>query len=87
MTMVGSFLDCSGMTPTRLREEVSLDESTSEGTRQLVRMLLELEHSRGRAVSHMLSSAITLDCNVKLVRHDSILPSLTLPSALATEAY
>ena len=28
-----------------------------------------------------------LDCNVKLVRNGSILPSITLPSALAMEAY
>ena len=35
----------------------------------------------------MLSSAITLDCNVKLVQRDVLLPSLMLPFALATEAY
>ena len=74
--MVGSFLDCSGVTSTRFLEEVSLNEGTSEGTRQLVGMLLELEHSRGRAVGHLLSSTITLDCNIKLVRCGSLLPSI-----------
>ena len=50
-------------------------------------MLLELEHSRGWAVGHLLSSAIILDCNVNLVRHGALLPFLMLPSALATEVY
>ena len=50
-------------------------------------ILLDLESSRGRAVGHVLSSVITLDCNVKLVRHNALLPSLALRSALATEAY
>ena len=36
---------------------------------------------------HLLSSAIILDCNIKLVRCNVLLPSLALPSALATEAY
>ena len=85
--MVGSFLDCSGVTSTRLLEEASLNEGASEGTRQVVGTILELEHSRERAVSHLPSSTIMLDCNVKLVRHGSILPSITFPSALATEAY
>ena len=87
LTMVGSFLDCSGATLTHLVEEASRNEGTSEGTRQLVRTVLELEHSRGWAVGHLLSSAIMLDCNVKLDRHGSLLPSMALPSALATEAY
>ena len=49
--------------------------------------LLELECSRGRAVGHLLSGAITMDCNMKLLYQHSLLPSLMLPSALATEAY
>ena len=32
LTMVGSFLDCSGVTLTRLLQEASYDESASEGT-------------------------------------------------------
>ena len=71
----------------RLIEETSLDETASEDTRPLVGTLLEFDRSIGRAVGHLLSSTIMLDCNVKLVRHGSILPSITLPSALATEAY
>ena len=50
-------------------------------------LVLELECSRGRAISHLLSSAIMLDCNIKLVRRNLLLPSMVLPSALATEAY
>ena len=65
--MVGSFLDCSGMTSTRRLEETILEENASEGTYQLIGMPLELEHSRGRAVGHLLSSTITMDCNIKLV--------------------
>ena len=61
LTMMGYFLDCSSTTSTCLLEEVSHDEGTSEGTRQLVRMLLDLERSRGQVVGHLLSSAITLD--------------------------
>ena len=36
LTMVGSFLDCSGVTLPRLLEEVSLNEGVSEGTRQFM---------------------------------------------------
>ena len=36
LTMVGSFLDCSGVTSTCLFKEVSRNEGASEGTRQLV---------------------------------------------------
>ena len=46
-----------------------------------------MERSRGRAVSHLLSSAIMLDCNMKLVRRNMLIPSMALSSALATEAY
>ena len=79
---MGSFLDCSGATLTHLLEEVILNEGASEGTCQLVGMLLELERSRGRAVGHLLSRANIMDCNLKLIRH-----YVLLPSALATEAY
>ena len=78
----GSFLDCSGTTSTHLLEEAILEGGASIGTCQLVETLLELEGSRGRAVSHMLSSAITIDCNKKLICRNAL-----LPSALATEAY
>ena len=40
VTMVGSFLDCSDATSTRLLKEVSCDESASEGTQQMVGILL-----------------------------------------------
>ena len=87
LTMVGSFLDSSGVTSTRLLKEMSCYEGASEGTRQLVGTLLDLGNSSSRAVDHLLSSAITLDCNVKLVQRSVLLPSLALPSALATEIY
>ena len=35
----------------------------------------------------LLSSAITMDCNIKLFRRGALLPSMMLPSALATEVY
>ena len=44
--------------------------------------LLELEHFRGWAVSHLLSSVIMMDCNLKLIHHGAL-----LPCSLATEAY
>ena len=50
-------------------------------------MLLELECLRGQAVGHLLSGVIITDCNMKLLHRQSLLPSLMLPSALATEAY
>ena len=34
-----------------------------------------------------MSSAITMDCNLKLIHHNALLLSMMLPSALATEAY
>ena len=48
MTMIGSFLDCSGTTSTRLRllKEAILEEGASEGTCRLVGTLLELERSQ-----------------------------------------
>ena len=35
----------------------------------------------------VVSIAITMDCDMKLLHRNLILPSLMLPSALATEAY
>ena len=64
-----------------------LEDCTSEGTCRLVRTLLGLEHSWGRAVGHLLSEVITMECNMKLLHRQSLLPSLILPSTLATEAY
>ena len=86
MTMI-TFLDCSGAISTRLLEEAMLEEGASEGTCRLVGTLLDLERSQGRAVGHLLSGAITMDCNMKLLRHHALLPSLSLPQALAMEAY
>ena len=64
-----------------------LEEGALEGTCRLVGMLLKLERSQGRAVGHLLSEAITTECNMKLLRRHVLLPSLSLPQALATEAY
>ena len=47
LTIVGSFLNCSVVTSNVHLEQASFDEGTLEGTRQLIRILLELEHSRG----------------------------------------
>ena len=44
MTIIGSFLDCSGATCTRLLKEAMLEESSLEGNYRLV-ATLELEHS------------------------------------------
>ena len=74
MTMIDSFLDSSGATFSHL---AMLEEGASEGTCRLVGTLLELEHSRGWAVGHLLSGVITRDCNMKLLRQQSLLPSLT----------
>ena len=87
MTMIGSFLDCLDATSTRLLEEAILEEGASEDTCRLVGMLLELECSRGQAVGHLLMGAITMHCNMQLLRQNALLPSLMLPSALAVEAY
>ena len=75
LTMVRSFLDCSGTTSTWLLQEASRDDGALESTRQLVGTLLDLERSRGRAVGHFVSSAITLDCKIKLVQRNALLPS------------
>ena len=61
-----------------------LEDGASEGTSQLVGTFLELEYSWGQAVSHLMSGVITTDCNMKLLRRQSLLPSLMLPT---TEAY
>ena len=86
--MVGSFLDCLGAMSIRLLlKEATLDEGTSEGTCWLIETLLEVECLRGGAVGHLLSSAITMDCNLKLIQRNALLPLMILPSALTTEAY
>ena len=87
LTMMYSFLYCSGTTSTHLLEEAILHEGTLEGSCWLVGMLLELDCSRVRAVSHLLSSTITMVCNLKLICCNALLPSMMLLSAQATEAY
>ena len=74
-------MEYSGATSTQFLEDVILDENVSEGTCRLVGMLLELECSSVWAVGHLLSIAITMDCNIKLIRRGALLPSV-----LATEA-
>ena len=88
LTMMGSFLDCLGAMSTCLLEEVILDKGALEGTCQLVGILLELQRSRGgQAVSHLLSSMIMMDCNLKFICRGALLPCMMLPCALATEVY
>ena len=73
--MIGSFLDCSGAVATQIRDEASQDTAASEDTIHL-ETLLDLEHSRGQMVGHLLNSAITMDCNLNLVRRHALLPTL-----------
>ena len=51
LTMIGSFLDCSGFSANSLLDEASRDPRASETTRQLVSALSGLEKSRGRRFS------------------------------------
>ena len=56
--------------------------------RQLVCALSGLsEKSWGKAAGHVLSGAIMLDANLKLIRPNAVLSSSSLPSALAKRAY
>ena len=87
LTLVGSFLDCSGRTATDLLEEASRDPATPASTKQLVDTLLDLERSRGRAVGHVLSGSVTMDANLKLLRRDAILSAASLPAGVARDAY
>ena len=88
LTMVGSFrlFQCNLASPPHGGE---WRQVLMRACRRACDSLLQCcnPHSRGSAVCHLLSRAIMLDCNVKLVRRGSILPSITLSSALATEAY
>ena len=47
LTLIGSFLDCSGFCANSLLDEGSKDAKASETTRQLVVALSDLEKSRG----------------------------------------
>ena len=86
LTLASSFLDCSGYSAIRLLQESSTDPEVSESTRQLVEALSSLEKSRGKAAGHLLSGAITLDANLKLVCHNTVLNSAALPDLVAREA-
>ena len=46
-----------------------------------------LERSRGKAIGHVMTAAITLDANIKLIRRHSVLSASSLPAALTKEAY
>ena len=47
LTVIGSFLACSGFSANRLLDEVSKDPAASETMRQIVGTLSDLEKSRG----------------------------------------
>ena len=87
LSMIRSFLDCSGFSANGLLDEASRDPVASETTRQLMCALSGLEKSRGKAGGHMLSAAITLDANLKLIRWNAVLSASSLPALLAKEAY
>ena len=87
LTMIGSFLDCSGYLVNSLLDEAVLDPEASETTRQLVCALSGLEKSQGKAARHVLSAAIILDAKLKLIRQNAVLSVSSLPDMLAKEAY
>ena len=87
LTLIGSFLDCSGFSANSLLDEATKDPGASETTRQLVVALSDLEKSRGRAAGHLLCGAITLDANLKLLRHNDVLSAASLSNTVAKEAY
>ena len=99
LTLICSFLDCSGYSANSLLDEAStdpgaslLDEAStdlgsSETMRQLMVALSVLEKSQGRATGHLLCGAITMDANLKLIRHNAVLSSAFLPKSVVKEAY
>ena len=71
LTMIGSFLDCLGFSANSLLYEVGQDPTASQTMRQLLGALSGLEKSRGKAAGHMLSAAIMLDTNLKLIQRSA----------------
>ena len=69
-----------------LLDEASWDPTALETTRQLVCALSGLDKSRGKAAGHVLSTAITLEANLKLIRQNAVLSASSLPAALTKEA-
>ena len=57
LTMIGSFLDCSGFSANSLLDDASKDFAVSKTMRQLVGACSDLEKSQGRAAGHVLSGA------------------------------
>ena len=78
--MISSFFDCSDFSANSLLDEASKDPAASETMKQLAGTL---EKSRGRAAGHVLSRAITLDANLKLIRCNAVLSAASLPNTLA----
>ena len=87
LTLISSFLDCSGFLANSLLEEASKDPLASKSTRQLVVALSDLEKSQGRVAGPRLCGDITLDANLKLIRRNSVLSSTSLLDLVVKEAY
>ena len=73
MTLASSFMDMTGAASGRIAVEALKDETLSQGARDTIQGMVDLEQSRGHTAFHLLSLALTFDANVKLLRRKAVL--------------
>ena len=83
LTLVGSFSDMAGTTASRVIDETLTDDSLSQQTRDVLNVLVDLDASRGNATFHTLLLSCTSDANVKLLRRQGVLDTMSLQPQLA----
>ena len=85
--VAASFLDVSGAAVSQLIQGLTQVADDPEQVRSIAKLLADLERSRGYATEHILTSAITADCNVKLVRRSALLSSAKLSESRRQQAF
>ena len=78
MSLVSSFMDMTGAAAGRIIAEALKEEGLSHGARDAFQGVVDLEQSMGHAALHMLTLALTLDANVKLLRRKAVLSAMEL---------
>ena len=73
-------MDMTGAMAGRIISEVMEEEFLSQRAKDALRVVADLEQSRGHAAFHLLSLAASFDANLKLLRRQAVISNMELSS-------
>ena len=86
MSLISSFSDMAGAVSDRIIKE-ALQDDFPQRFKDILTSLADMEVSRGHTSYHSLALASTLDANLKLLRRQGVLDSMSLQPHLKMAAY